>query len=64
MLYPFTWPRITDAARSGKSADIAKRRLHDTLSIDRTRATRHDDSEILLRHLLQEDLWPKERRPA
>ncbi|MEI7644593.1 MAG: hypothetical protein WCJ55_09975 [Chloroflexales bacterium] len=65
MLYPFRLLRAADTPSSAQSAAVAKRRLHDTLPMDRAQAVaRHDDSERLLSYLLQEDLSPKERIPA
>jgi len=64
-MYPFRLPRTPDAPRSTKSAAVAKRRLHETLPMDRVHNTaRHDDSEGLLVRLLQEDLCSRERRSA
>jgi hypothetical protein len=60
----FRWPTPTNASTNQRSAAVAKRRLHDTLPIDRARTTGHDGSEALLNHLLQEEPCPKERRSA
>jgi hypothetical protein len=61
----FRWPTPSNASTNQRSAAVAKRRLHDTLPIDRARATTcHDDSEVLLSHLLQEEPRPEERRSA
>lgn len=65
MMYPFRWPRPGETPSDRRSAAAAKRRLHDTLPIDRARAAAdHDDAESLLRSLLQEEPRPSEQRPT
>jgi hypothetical protein len=57
MVYPFRWPRTAETPARLQSAAIAKRRLHDTLPLDRARVATSDE-------VLHEELCPQERRPT